>query len=318
MHVDVCIATFRRPDLLTTLLHSVSAQRLAPAVWIRIIVIDNDPEKSSKAAVEMAQETLPFPLIYEVEPARGISFARNRALSLVSADCVAFLDDDEFVGPDWLQSLLNTMDAYCADVVFGPVVGILPENAPAWAWTHPSFMRPRKCTGVRVTTGATNNVLIRTAALGSPKMSFDNDFALTGGSDTELFHRMYAAGRLLIWCDEAIAYENVPSERINIEWVCRRAFRGGQCFARIYARHESVLQKVIRVSRNMSGVILLGALLPITRFFSPSAYIRLRSKIYRAVGQLSILLGSTRVYREYASPSYRAPVEAEEKARCKH
>jgi glycosyltransferase involved in cell wall biosynthesis len=66
---------------------------------------------------------MPWPLRYVVEPRRGLSFVRNRAISearAARADFVAFLDDDEVATAPWLTELLRVQGRYAADVVTGP------------------------------------------------------------------------------------------------------------------------------------------------------------------------------------------------------
>ena len=42
------------------------------------------------------------------------------------ADYIAFLDDDEEADPSWLNELVNTLGAYSADIVTGPVLSRFP------------------------------------------------------------------------------------------------------------------------------------------------------------------------------------------------
>ena len=166
--VDVCVATYRRPELLVAALQSLRYQDL-DGVCLSVVIIDNDFKETARATVDRFREVAPFGVTYDVEPVQNISMARNRGLSHVSSDYVVFMDDDESATPTWLANLLSTMTEFDADVVFGPVQKELPLDAPDWANVHQCFQRRHFVTGAKVMYGATNNVLIRTAALGSPR-----------------------------------------------------------------------------------------------------------------------------------------------------
>ena len=268
-------------------------------VLLRVIIVDNDVDKSAYDLVEMMKGHLPFPILYDIEPKRGISYARNRLLKLVKAEYLAFIDDDEFVDQVWLSSLLSAMQDYDADVIFGPVISILPDNAPHWAKIHGCFNRPNKSTGQRMWTGGGGNVLVKKTALGEPRLLFNPDFAFTGGEDTEFFYKLHQIGKTMIWCDEAIVYENVEPNRLKTKWVYNRAFRGGQCYVRIRASVDSRFKKIIRIANNLTRLFSGFILLPFVYMISYSQYVRLRSWIYSTIGQLTAHLGSTRFYQEY-------------------
>lgn len=297
--IDICIGTYKRPKLLKSLLQSLANQHLDNLLSIRIIIIDNDLEQSAKAIVEDFRRSTSIPIIYDIEQSHGISFVRNRALKNVTANYFAFLDDDEVAASNWLLSLYNALITFDADVVFGPVLSVLPDNRPEWALSHPSFKHIPRETGAQRISGATNNVLLRKNALGSPHQEFNPDFALTGGGDTEFFHKLYLAGKQLIWCEEATVYEHIPLERTSIEWVRKRAFRGGQCFYRIFIRRYSKRKKVIWLLTKPLQFIVGLIAIPFLRLYSYPLYIRILCRVASSAGQLTGSIKAIR-YREYA------------------
>jgi glycosyltransferase involved in cell wall biosynthesis len=66
------------------------------------------PIPIGRAVCEELNAELPWPVRYEIEPRRGIPFARNRAVACVvdEADFVAFIDDYEEPMPSWLEASL--------------------------------------------------------------------------------------------------------------------------------------------------------------------------------------------------------------------
>ena len=123
--VCICVATFGRPAGLTRLLRSLSNLSFQKNrdLFVRIAVADNDADGSAWLSVKEAARYLRVPITYEIEPKRGVSFARNRSVRMAGeCDYIAFVDDDEFVEANWLDELLKAQAVYNADVVLGPVI----------------------------------------------------------------------------------------------------------------------------------------------------------------------------------------------------
>jgi glycosyltransferase involved in cell wall biosynthesis len=297
--IDICIGTCQRPEMLKELLQSLENQVSIENFIIRIIIVDNDTDKSAYPIVEAHQRLSSFQIDYDMEPEKGISFVRNRAIRKVSANYFAFIDDDETVAENWLATMYKAMIEHQADVVFGPVVSLLPDNAPTWARTNPCFKTKRFGTGTLLKTGATNNVMIRTRALDEPRDEFDPTFALTGGSDTEFFYRLYCSGKKLIACDEAIVYEKIPQNRLTEKWILLRSFRKGQGYSRIFVRKYSVARKLFwGFSKSIQIFWCLASML-FVRAWSIDAYFLLKYKIYSKFGQLTGIFGKHFLYKEY-------------------
>lgn len=227
--VAVCTITLHRPEGLRALLDGLNALiEPQPPVEVEVIVVDNDPAGSARAVVERAAVRRRWPVRYDIEPQRGIPFARNRAVAVArSADFVAFIDDDEVPDPQWLTELVRVQRATKADVVTGPVLPRFAVPPPRWAVRGRFFERPRFPTGHRLDYARTSNVLIAAPLLAAHPGPFDTRFGLTGGDDTHFFMRAFLEGARIVWADEAIVTETVPPSRVTPGWVTRRAFRNG-------------------------------------------------------------------------------------------
>jgi succinoglycan biosynthesis protein ExoM len=301
--VDICVATFRRPAMLRMLLTGLQAQQLPPHATARLIIIDNDSDGSGREAVMEAAVAGPYPIVYAIETKRGISHARNHALSLAIGTHRAFIDDDEVPSVDWLASLLNVQATSRADAVFGPVLPDLPADAPAWVAAGGFFDRPRHATGTRLPHGATNNCLMTVEAIDKAGGGFNPDYALTGGEDTEFFLRLRHAGGILVWCDEAIVRETIPTDRARLGWLMQRHFRGGQTFSRLTVPRLSPLAKASWAAKRLAilgGVTVLAAPLWIGgRVVGTKGLLTLA----RQIGQLTAF--SRFRYQEYRAPRSR-------------
>jgi succinoglycan biosynthesis protein ExoM len=246
------VATYRRPELLAELLRSIGAS--VGQARPRIVVVDNDPAGSAAGVPPVAG----YPHEYHHESTPGIAAARNRVLSLLEhgEDAVIFVDDDEVVDPSWYATLVDA--SRDADVVSGPVVARYGADLPRWIVRGRFFDRDRQASGSATRHPATNNVLVRVEALhGLQGRWFDESFSTTGGSDTELFDRMRRHGSRLVWCDDALVYEDVPSSRASGPWLWRRNVRLGNVTSRIrFAGTPRPLQVLIGAGRMVAGVAL--------------------------------------------------------------
>lgn len=223
LRIAVCVPTRRREADLARALASLGTLAVPEGCEVRVTVVEND---------EPHERPLPpcaLPAARVFEPRVGIPFARNRAIDAVHGACdrLVFIDDDETVAPDLLVRLLAAERATGADAVTGPSLPRFAEGAPAWAARSRAFEPQRHATGSLRPTAFTNNVMVRTAALGEPPMRFDESMRYTGGSDKEFFARFTASGRTIAWADDALAYEWYPPERTTFGWLFRRSLRLG-------------------------------------------------------------------------------------------
>jgi hypothetical protein len=86
--IDVCVATYKRPQLLARLLESLINQETAGEFTYRIIVADNDADGSAAPIVERFRARGPE-ILYAIEPEQSVSLARNKSISLATAPAIA-------------------------------------------------------------------------------------------------------------------------------------------------------------------------------------------------------------------------------------
>lgn len=295
--IDVCIATYKRPSLLLNLLNSLNDQNKDVEYDLRIIVIDNDLQETAKEVVEKFISTSSLSVKYDVVSQKNISLTRNRAIDISSGDFIVFVDDDEFVCADWLSCLLKTAKKFDASVVFGPVLPSYPPETPSWIISGGFFDRPRFRSGTVRHDGGAGNVLINLNTLNSMNIRFNPDFGLTGGEDSEFFHRIHSSGVKMVWCDEAIAYEHIPFERMTIRWLVLRSMRIGQTLAQVRSiilpYHVRCYYFVRRIGLFPAFLILLIFALP----FGRHRWVNILRRLSGYVGYLSTITKYR--YREY-------------------
>jgi succinoglycan biosynthesis protein ExoM len=301
MDISVCIATYRRLERLEALLLDLASQVLLPK---EVIVVDNDAAGSARAVVERCrQRPLPFPIHYDIQPQKNISLTRNRTVELSQHEWLAFVDDDERAPDFWLQRLAAAAREYSADGVLGPVVPIVPEDAPSWIRRGHFYDFPRMPTGSVVPPNRLRfgNLVLKASAVKSMAVMFDPAYGLTGGEDGDLLSRMTLGGARIVWCDEALVHEPIEKSRLNLKWLLRRSLRGGQDFARhlLSGRYGPRTAGRLRLFvRALVQLVAAAAIAVVTLPMGRHHSAHWLTKASANMGKLSIFLGWH--YREYA------------------
>jgi succinoglycan biosynthesis protein ExoM len=299
--VSVCIITYRRPQGLARLLGALNSLTFmkCPAAVIEVIVVDNDAQQSG-AAVCRDWPAGRFQLTYDVEPRRGISQARNRAVRRASAtaDFIAFVDDDEVPSPFWLDELLYVQGTWDADVIAGPVLPAFPETVPPWAIKGRFFERARYPTGHRSPHVGAGNALVRAQLFREKGLVFDERMALTVGEDVLLFSRMLRLGYSIVWADDAVVYEWVPDSRLTPGWVLQRAYRLGNTWSLCERElNPSMATRLMRIAKGLGRIVQGIVLLPPSLLLGPHAVLNSVRWIMLGTGNLSGVAGFR--YEEY-------------------
>lgn len=301
--VAVCICTFRRTRDLRRLLDSLAELTFESGdpPRVSVVVVDNDPEGTAEQIVEAFRGTYRWPLTYALERRPGIPQARNCCLANVEreTDFVCFVDDDEVVEPAWLDRLLSTQRDFDADVVAGPVLPLLPPEAPAWARAGCLFVWARHRTGETIGEAATGNVLFRRELPRRHHIHFNEAMALTGGTDKLFFEELRSRGARMVWCDEAVAHETVPPRRLRPFWFIQRGYRVGTTDARIARLTRGRWRGTILVGWRVATRLGYGILaLPVYVGLGKGPLIYNLSRLAYGVGLLTNSLGLS--YDEYA------------------
>jgi GT2 family glycosyltransferase len=208
--ISVIIPTYRRPEMVRTLLLALAGQTLAHHRFEVVVVDDCSPDDTAEVLEKMAAD-VPFSLRVVRTPRNGgPAVARNLGWQVATAPLLAFIDDDCDPAPGWLdagrQALLNQPEA---GVIQGrsqvPAGASVAGKTDWYIW--------------RVIEGPTPffeglNIFFRRAA-----------FELTGGFDEEIaYHgedsaagwRVVEAGFAHGYCDEAVVTH--PIEQRGFSW----------------------------------------------------------------------------------------------------
>lgn len=297
------IPTFRRPGLLRALLESLLPELSG---WNACVVVaDNDCGDDAPTVVEAFRARWPNSRCIPVS-ARGVAQVRNALVAEAHRAqpdwrWLVMLDDDGLATPGWLALLLAAGERYQADLVGGPVEGMLPAGSGWLARNSVFASRKRWRTGPVPLLNTTQNLAIARKALSiAPEPLFRNEYGASGGEDYDLFRRVGTAGGRIVWCDEAVVLEPAPAERLTVRSLLHRYFTTGIYMVGIDRTYDGAAKVWLRALKGLLGAFLHAGVAAVTG--RRDACARAVLSVAHDAGRLAGLLGMT-------SARYVAPVK---------
>lgn len=241
--IIIAIASIGRPDLLKTLT-SLDAQELETTRALHIVIGDDSRDGAvSRLLADFTPQRITVEMI-DVNR-QNISHCRNATLNAALAhdECthVGFIDDDEVAEPNWLSTLLDTLDNNEADAAFGLVLSRFDDDVPNWLQRLDPLTRSRREKDGETSVGRTGSALLRADKLRAAALSFDPELGRTGGEDTAFFAAFKAQGNRLWFNANARALEFVPAARMAPSFLLKRAMRSGQVYGALKVSNKTSL-----------------------------------------------------------------------------
>lgn len=259
----LALCTYNRASGLSSALDSLSRLDVPDGIEFEMILVDNDSEGSGREIYDRFAQGISFKSNYYCEETKGITFARNRALKLASdlgASHLAFFDDDARVTKDWLRQLHKWSQSNPSAIISGPQLSCFQAKPPDWAKSLSYFNPTRHESGKRRRWAATNNIVIPLFIYTKLGLCFDTVLNDSGGSDQCFSMEAHNHGIDIIWCNEAIVYESVPSTRLRVPWLLLRNFRYGSTGHYMHRKiHAPTFATIISLSKGC-GYSALGLL----------------------------------------------------------
>lgn len=268
--LSVVIPTFDRPALLHETLQRLETQTVAPD---EVVVVDNGTVPASFAE----DAPRPFPLRYFRIAARaGVARARNFGAAEARGAYVAFLDDDDFWNPDYVERLRRIIGKDAPAMIVGSV-DHLDTRSPGPAPDRHFYRFAGKDPGLEpcfyFNPGYLGSCLTveRTAFL--ELGGFDPSFRT--GEDKELAMRYMAAGRPIAYEADLVAVNRVhgPTLSAHIDHVqtARLLLRKYPAHADFRVRVKAMREAYKKTSRTRYAfhLVFLKLVLAVTGGTSP-------------------------------------------------
>lgn len=270
--IVICIPTYKRPEMLKKLVMSILECSFNKSLIreVNIIIVDNDAGRTAESAVKLLKEKYNsvVSISYINYSVKGLSNVRNELLRnglQMNPDFLIFVDDDEFVTPEWLDELVHTITANHGDIAMGPVNSLVSRNIPKYisCWLdRQHYLNNTKLDFIR-----TGNIIIRVKSLLEFNVWFDPRFNTSGGEDSFFGIQMIKKGASIYWASKAVACESVPDERANIKWLFKRYYNGANIYAyilKVERNYLKILKKLFVSALYVFSGICTLILIPIT------------------------------------------------------
>ncbi len=219
--VSVLIPTVDRYPYLRTLLAQLRQQTVPP---LEIIIVDQTAGDRRQPGLFAEFGDLPLRVIYHDEP--GQCTSRNAGLQMARGDYVLFIDDDDEIQSDLIESHLQTLAEFRAEVSSGVADEVGAGPLPAdFCLLRASDVFP------------TNNTMIRRDVLRRSGL-FDLAYNRRQRADGDLGMRIYLAGALMVLNPAiSVLHHHAPSGglRKHKARTVTYAMSRGQVFCRALA-----------------------------------------------------------------------------------
>ena len=131
--ISVVIPTFNGAERLPSFFNTLKSLIIPTPLQWEIIVVDNNSSDRTPEVIRSWQDGwMACPFRYGFEPRQGAAYARKRGIQLARGRFVIFVDDDNFLEPQWLlQAWMFAKDHPQAGAIAGPVQGDYASPPPA-------------------------------------------------------------------------------------------------------------------------------------------------------------------------------------------
>lgn len=105
--ISIIIPTYQPQDYLWQCLDSFAAQTLDKRLWELVVILNgcNEPWKQQIEAYKAIHSDMSMQIIQTDQA--GVSNARNLGLDNAKGEYIGFVDDDDYVSPEYLEKLAN-------------------------------------------------------------------------------------------------------------------------------------------------------------------------------------------------------------------
>jgi glucosyl-dolichyl phosphate glucuronosyltransferase len=263
MQLDVILPTFNRHELLKLTLESLLAANTSLDLSVSVTVVDNNSSDATHDTVESYAPRFSGRLHYVFEKRQGRSHALNAGITATSGDLVGMIDDDEQIDHRWFQRIYEMFATGEVDFIGGPYVPRWPSTPPVWL--------PRSHAGViGIVDGGSQhaygtsdaelmggNAVISRAILTKVGL-YSTDLGRNGkrplaDEDTDMYHRLLAAGARGMYVPDLIIYHYIHPDRLTKSYFRRWHFWRGVSSGRLDQRQPQPIPYLFGVPRYLFG-----------------------------------------------------------------
>jgi len=262
------ICTYNRCESLREILQALENQVVSTDC--ELLVVDNNSNDRTKEMVSEFSSRSKCPIRYFLEPAQGVSFARNRGVLESKSEWVAYLDDDTIPSKDWLQSMMNGINHYQADCIGGPILPLWPQEPLVAPVFHEGIsglfglldrgekvIQTRKYISNFLLGGNVAYHLEIFKEIGLFRTDLGRTpTSLCGGEDSDMIQRLLKAGKLAVYDPQILVKHKISPARMKLPYLRKWHYDMGRSTAKISKFNGGIFSNLI-ADCFLSGVFAL-------------------------------------------------------------
>ena len=230
--LSIIICTYNREQYLDETMDRLAKNNYM-GQWELLLVNNNSTDSTATICAAFTEQYPMLPFRYIVETKQGLSHARNRGMKEAKGDWLVFLDDDAFVGEDYLERLDRYTKELPNMVAFGGRIYPLFESGetPKWLcrWNSSWISALYKGDELTIFEGAEYPI---GANMGFCRKMYEacGEFDTTlgrsgknliGGEEKDYFNRIKAQQGMIYYLPEIVVLHCIPPSRTTNEYIAR-------------------------------------------------------------------------------------------------
>lgn len=254
-NLTIVICTYNRAHILLETLASLLQQTASSENYSLLIIDNNSTDNTQETVASFKNKFTDIRIARENN--QGLSHARNRALEECKTEWLAFLDDDAKAHPNWVSTILETIQKNDFDAFGGPYYA-WHHYGPAPQWLPKDFGTYESPQGYGLLQGDTfipgGNCVLRSDVarrIGTFSIELGMNGSLCGyGEETQFFERMRTAGYRMGYVPQLKIDHCVLPYKYTLRWQLHSAFISGRDFIRFQhslGKNVSSIRQIIEL-----------------------------------------------------------------------
>jgi len=245
---DLVVATVDRVDPLEVFLDSLERQTHRR---FRVLIVDQNEDDR---LVPMIAGSRSLEMVH-LRSSRGLARARNSALGRLTADLVAFPDDDCVYPPDLLERVAFGLADTSLDGLTGRAVGLDGRSSESWR-LDPAILTDDNLWNRAISyTIFLRRHVVETVGAFDEQLGLGSGTAWSSGEETDYLVRAVRSGaRIAFDPTLTVVHDESPLSRHDLR---TRGFRDGASVGYILRKHRYPVRMLTRMlTRPLGGAVL--------------------------------------------------------------
>ena len=245
---DLVVATVDRADPLEVFLDSLERQTHRR---FRVLIVDQNEDDRLVPAIAGSRSLE----MVHLRSSRGLARARNSALGRLTADLVAFPDDDCVYAPDLLERVALGLADTSLDGLTGRAVGLDGRSSESWR-LDPAILTDDNLWNRAISyTIFLRRHVVETVGAFDEQLGLGSGTAWSSGEETDYLVRAVRSGaRIAFDPTLTVVHDESPLSRHDLR---TRGFRDGASVGYILRKHRYPARVLTRrLTRPLGGAVL--------------------------------------------------------------